>query len=91
MAKKKSNRPRSKAAQITQDTRGDRQRDRALDDIEAHPEAVEFESRGTVDDALYERHLNGPTAAEQRKMWRNLFWLALALIIPSAFFIYRIV
>ncbi|MCA9545081.1 MAG: hypothetical protein KC613_11845 [Myxococcales bacterium] len=90
MASKKSNRSKSKAAQVTHATRDDRQREKALDAVVTHPDAVEFESRGTVDDALYQRHLEGPSAAEQRKMWRNLIFLAIALIVPSVFFIMRV-
>lgn len=90
MASKKSKRQKSKAAQVTHATRDDRQREKAMDKVVEHPDAVEFESRGIVNDDLYRRHLDGPSPEEQRKMWRNLIFLAIAVIVPSIFFIMRV-
>lgn len=89
MAKSKG-RQKSKAAQHTHATRADRQREKELQRIEDHPEAVAFESRSTVDDALYRRQLDGPSDAEAAKMKRNLLWLGLACALPGAWFIYRV-
>jgi hypothetical protein len=89
MAKSKG-RQKSKAAQHTHATRDDRAAEKALQDIEDHPEAVAFESRNKVNDDLYHRQLNGPTDAERAKMHRNLIWLAIAAGVPGAFFIARL-
>lgn len=70
--KKKKARPKSKAAQITEATRGERAGERWADraEREKHPERVDFQSR--KDQSEFEKREDTRTADEMRSQsWRS--------------------
>ena len=90
----KSGRPKSKAAQATAASRERRREAEAEtaweDEAEAHPDGVAFAGKGAVDEGLYDRVLAGPDEAARRRMWRNAALMAVVVLVPTVFFLARV-
>lgn len=81
---------RSKAAQATADARAARAQaplsQLIAEEAEAHPDAVQFQSKGAVDEALYERVLQGHSEKDQRSMSRQALLMGLIVLAAAGYF-----
>ncbi len=90
--KKKKPRQKSKAAQVTEATRGERAGERWADraEREKHPDRVDFQSR--ADQSTFEKREDTRTDEEIRAQSRKAYFLMAVIVFGStAFLIYMFV